>query len=132
MRRTGSLPPRPVLRTLPFVVGERSLEVVEPLSMLRELVVEVGDRLVGLEEPQEEDAEHRLVPHGSVGRGFPQPPLCLGEAVVRDGVGLASSRALLGHAKQSLGLKRCESGIDLGCCAGQVRPRVRSNRRASA
>ena len=59
----------PCSRTLPFVVGERSLEVVEPLDdapRARRRSRRLPRRPRGA---RGEDTEDRLVPHGSVGRG---------------------------------------------------------------
>src|SRR5262249_19340404 len=79
----------PVLTALALGVREGLFEAGEPLSVTLDLVVEEGDRLGGLEEPEHEETQNRLVANGSIRRGVAQPPLGLGDPLLGDRVCLA-------------------------------------------
>ena len=95
-----------VLAALSFVVGQCLLEAGEPLAVIPDLFFEERDRLIRLQEPEQEDAQERLVPCRSVGDGIPQPPLDFDEPFLGDGIGLAPSRPVLADAKEALRLER--------------------------
>ncbi len=80
---------------------------------VRALALEMLSRLVGLEQPEEEHPEQRVVPHAPVGFRLAQPAANLGQSCIREGVGLRPpglGRRLL---DELLGEEPPELGIDL-------------------
>src|SRR4051812_37039614 len=102
-----------VLAALALVVGKRLLEADEPLPVAFDLVVEEGDRLARIEEPEHEEAQDRLVANRSIRLGLAQPPLDLVDPARGDGIGLAPAWPGLRHPQETVPLELGERGVDL-------------------
>src|SRR5690349_19421598 len=74
----------PVDPALLLVLCKGLLEAVQPAAMLLDLVVEERHGLVGIEEPEQEDAQDRLVADCPVGAGLAEPALDFSQTALGD------------------------------------------------